>query len=36
MRIVARLIGCLVLCVLLVSVFSSYYQAEQLKVRVAP
>ncbi|MFI5087384.1 MAG: trehalose-6-phosphate synthase [Terriglobales bacterium] len=31
MRIVARLIGCLVLCVLLVSVFSSYYQAEQLK-----
>ncbi|MGB9105942.1 MAG: trehalose-6-phosphate synthase [Terriglobales bacterium] len=29
MRIVARLIGCLVLCVLLVSVFSSYYQAER-------
>ncbi|MBZ5629731.1 MAG: trehalose-6-phosphate synthase [Acidobacteriia bacterium] len=26
---VARLIGCLVLCVLLVSVFSSYYQAER-------
>src|SRR5512143_1755231 len=31
MRIVARLIGCLVLCVLLVSVFSSYYQAEREK-----
>jgi trehalose 6-phosphate synthase len=29
MRVVARLIGCLVLCVLLVSVFSSYYQAER-------
>ena len=29
MRIVARLIGCLVLSVLLVSVFSSYYQAER-------
>ncbi len=32
MRIVARLIGCLVLCVLLVSVFSSYYQAEREKL----
>ncbi len=31
MRIVARLIGWLVLCVLLVSVFSSYYQAEREK-----
>ena len=31
MRVVARLIGCLVLCVLLVSVFSSYYQAEREK-----
>ncbi len=29
MRIVARLIGCLVLCVLVVSVLSSYYQAER-------
>ncbi len=31
MRIVLRLIGWLVLCVLLVSVFSSYYQAEREK-----
>ncbi len=29
MRIVFRLIGCLVLCILLVSIFSSYYQAER-------
>ncbi len=32
MRIVARLIGCLVLSVLLVSVFSSYYQAERERI----
>ena len=31
MRVVARLIGCLGWCVLLVSVFSSYYQAEREK-----